>query len=328
LRKRVINTLSVSILLLVFVLAIPAMAKNDNTNVSNTTTLTIGNSTITFAPGVDPDTFKNITNFSSNIAKTFSVNLSKYNIFMSKDQFIKENEKFIEFLRQYHGNDATNQIVNEEYIKYIASTTSLTGSTSPSSITTGTELTNSLSTSGNIVQVPYVNGAYLWPYINNAQSTSSDVGPVNLIWLHTNKGIFEYEYLTFNPLWTGANGWTEYGLAGGSPSSLSWYTSYLQADQLELGSYFASRYHVLLFGTIHDSTDNFDWVYGSAHHEYFSVQTNPLCIDHVIYDNGYTQGMQMVMDATKNCPYSWYGTVSLDNPRYLSNGVTFEIWMQ
>lgn len=199
-------------------------------------------------------------------SKTFSVDLSKYDKELTKEEFLKANQKNIEKLAEKFGRESAEKMADTEYNRIFIQSTAIK------------------TVSSSVVNV-WGYDIYLWPYQARNPSTSDPTtSPVNFIVLNYNAA--ELMAYLQSEGWSVGYGWNEYGLRGQSSNSLSWINCDLYPlwTQMELGSYFGDRYHAVISNGLSSSSLGDDWSYGNCHREYWTGT------DHLVYGNGFNDG--------------------------------------
>jgi hypothetical protein len=200
-------------------------------------------------------------------SEAYSVNAADYDKPMTKDEFCDANSEYIKYLEKQFGEENAHKIVDAAY-----------------------DSTNKLSTleSTTIVRINS-NDMYLWPYHNDQTSTSSWKGCINAIFF--DKTVDEMAaILKGTGNWGSAEGWTEWGLHGPNLNNMVWTNSPgynpLGNHQLEDGSFFGNRYHLVLTDGHYSSSLGDYWCYGNCHYEYWSWSG----YTHYLYSNSFNTG--------------------------------------
>jgi hypothetical protein len=193
------------------------------------------------------------------------------NGYITRKEFADLNADYFNLVRQKSGlkQSEIDKLIDREYAK---------GSNNLSPLTTS-----------SVIQIENKD-IYMWPWSNTLPDTSSSSGSVNLIFYGKTHGQMD-TYMRNNALnlfQTGI-GLGEFGYRGSSSGSMGW-TFTGAAAQLEYGSYYASRYHLVLLDGLYSATLNKDWTYGNCHHEYWSDSG----YTHYLYANGEDQGRAFV----------------------------------
>ncbi|WFN36588.1 hypothetical protein L1994_10670 [Methanomicrobium antiquum] len=199
------------------------------------------------------DEFVKIGNINLPLTKSdiFQIDSKKYDKPMTKAQFEEENAEYIKFLYSQFGDQAKKMIDH----KYSSSVGDLT----------------KVSTTTSIIHIGS-NDMYLWPCINAQTSTSASEGQINVIFF--DKTVDEVKSILSQKGWGNALGWSRWGLHGSNLNNMIWTKSVgedaIGSDQVEDGSYFGNRYHLVLIDGHHSSSINDDWCYGDCHYEIFT----------------------------------------------------------
>jgi len=193
------------------------------------------------------------------------------NGYLTRKEFADLNAAYFDLVRQRSGlnQSALDKIIDQEYNKGSKSLAPMTSST--------------------VIQIENKD-IYMWPWSNTLPVTSSSSGSVNLIFYGKTHGQMD-TYMRNNALnlfHTGI-GLGEFGYRGSSAGSMGW-TITGAAAQLEYGSYYTSRYHLVLLDGLYSSVMNKDWTYGNCHHEYWSDSGHT----HYLYAHGEDQGRAFV----------------------------------
>jgi hypothetical protein len=253
--------------------------------------------------------FSNISmsNLSSKIVGYVSPDM---NVNMSKEEFLKINAPHIKFLRKSLSQSDVDQMMETAYNKAINNDVKSASTGSSKSI-------------NSIVQI----GGYdivLWPYSNTAQNTNAYSGSVNLFFFGMTKSqVVNYMENSAAILYSDADGTQEFGIRGPSVGSMSW-TSVPMHYQLQDGSYFGTRYHLIVFEGDYSSSLQENWCYGQTHKEYWSwINPGP---DHFLYGNAFdlarthfNQAMNGAKPMSSMYLYSEY-------PGY-ADGYAYTYWM-
>ena len=229
------------------------------------------------------------TNLSLTKSDIFQIDSKKFDKPMTKAQFEEENAEYIKFLYSQFGDQAKNMIDHE----YISSVGDLTKAGSKTSI----------------IHIGS-NDMYLWPCINAQKSTSASEGQINAIFF--DKTVDEIKSILSQKGWGNALGWSRWGLHGSNLNNMIWTKSIgedvIGSDQVEDGSFFGDRYHLVLIDGHHSSSINDDWCYGDCHYEYFSIEEKT----HLPYPNSENAGRDhLYSDLLNEASASW---IYLQNP--------------
>lgn len=188
-------------------------------------------------------------------SKVIPIDAEKYNKPMSKEEFYRANEEYIKFLTKQFGEEIATKMVEDAYVE-----------------TTEHFLNKDVMNVGDIEQI-LNEDVYIWPYGSRDTTMSDDDGPINLIFFNRNRNVLMNTFITTGQ-WHRAMGWGECGLRGDSLASLQWVASdgvdAPNGGQLEQGSYFTTRYHLVLFDGCYDP-DIGNWCYGNCHYEEFRL---------------------------------------------------------
>jgi hypothetical protein len=255
----------ISVVLLALLLA--GMAMVPIVNAAN------ADSTIAPQSATTDDTLT-ISGVSLNVAPStaFTVDLSKFNKPLTKDQFAKFNQKNIEYLSHQFGKAIAQKMSDDQY----------------GQVTQNSQL-SPMYVSPNVLQI-WGYDIYLWPYQSQSRSTSDQsASPVNFIVFKNNA--FQVENYLLNHGWQAALGWDEWGLHGKSSGSLHWTDSTYQGyifTQVQQGSYYTNRYHAVLIDADYSNSLGNSWSYGNCHYEYWNGVT------HIIYANGWNSGRSQI----------------------------------
>jgi len=163
---------------------------------------------------------------------------------------------------------------------------------------------------------------YIWRWISGSATNTNDIkGPNNVIFYNRDRAGISSE-LRGTGDWKMAYGWTEYSIEGSSPTELTSVSSRGgdAQSQLEDGSYFESRYHLLLFPGSTDPNEG-SWCFGNCHYEYW----DPDALNHYLYQNSCDQGRDHVYNSiiSNNLPLSSRLWVNLHNA-HSSSGASGE----
>jgi hypothetical protein len=212
---------------------------------------------------------------------------------LTRAQFIKTNQRYIDLLAKKFGNETALKIADNEYSRISAQKSSVQ-TVSPSVV------------SSTPLQIGGYN-IYLWPYNSeSASQTDPAVGPITFVFYHNALDLMTY--LSGHGWTVTFVGWDEWGYHGSSSSSLHWSDSNLGTGiwgQLQQGSEFGDRYHTIITAGDYSSSLGSYWSYGNCHHEYYSNG------QHIVYANGWNQGRSQLY-STLSGGYSAYW-VSLYN---------------
>lgn len=220
-------------------------------------------------------------------SKVYSTDSIKYNKPMTKEEFQEANAGYIKFLREQFG-DKAQQLIDDAY----ASST-----------------TEATKTSTTIVRIGSYD-MYLWPYFNTDTTTSSNSGGINAIFF--DKTVDEMaSYLKGNG-WGSALGWTEWGLHGPNLDNMVWTNSPgsnpLGNYQLEDGSYYGDRYHLVMTDGHYSPNIGDYWCYGNCHYEYWSWSG----LTHYLYPDSSDSGRDhLYSELSGDASASW---IYLQNP--------------
>jgi len=220
-------------------------------------------------------------------SKVFFVDSTKYDKQMTKEEFQEANAGYIEFLYEQFG-DKAQQLIDDAYA------------------TSATETTKRSTT---IVRIGSYD-MYLWPYINTEPNTSSNNGGVNAIFFR--KTVDEMASTLKSNGWESALGWTEWGLHGPNLDNMIWTNSPgsnpLGNHQLQDGSYFGDRYHLVMIDGHYSPNIGDDWCYGNCHYEYWSWSG----MTHYLYPNSLDSGRDhLYNELSDDASASW---IYLQNP--------------
>jgi hypothetical protein len=212
-------------------------------------------------------------------------NISKTEL--TKEQFIASNQRYIDALAEKFGKDRANKMADEEYARIIGKTT-------------GMKTASVSYVSSNVLQISGYD-IYLWPYHSESQSlTDPATTPITFVFYHD--AITLMSYLSSHSWGVTYVGWNEWGEHGSSSSSLHWTDSNLGTGlwgQLQQGSEFGDRYHVIITAGDYSSSLGRYWAYGNCHHEYYSNG------QHLVYSNGWNEG-RSTLYSTLSGGYSAY----------------------
>lgn len=212
---------------------------------------------------------------------------------ISRQEFEKANAEYIKFLEKNFNQTVVDEMVDNEYKKsqkeMSSSSTAQTTSVPP------------------VIQIGGYD-IYLWPYTNSASNGNSFTGTINLIFYGmTNSQVANYFKNNGYAKYHDAEGWTEYGYHGESLSAMQWTSSpSLSPYQLEDGSYFGDRYHLILISGDYSLSLGKNWCYGQTHYEYWSTTA----LTHYIYPNGFDTAKAHLATVNPSLPKS---LVSLNN---------------
>ncbi|MDD3932942.1 MAG: hypothetical protein PHP55_03715 [Methanoculleus sp.] len=212
------------------------------------------------------------------------IDAEKYNKPMSKEEFYQANEEYIKFLSEQFGEEVAAKMVENAYAKM-----------------TEYSLNSGAMNVGHIEQI-LNEDVYIWPYVSRDTTMSDDDGPINLIFFNIRRSPLMNSFITTGQ-WQRAMGWGECGLRGDSLASLQWVGSdgvdAPNGGQLENGSYFTTRHHLVLFDGCYDSDIGY-WCYGNCHYEEFRLPSGIALPYHGLYDNSMTLGRDHVLEFARN----------------------------
>lgn len=203
---------------------------------------------------------------------------------LSKDEFIKVNAEHIKFLENTLGKRAASKMADKAF--HVSSNQNILAQAS---------LIQPFSVSRTIRKIDG-RDIYIWPYLSQLR-TSSDPNAcsVNFIVFNKDASGLAIELLTKN-LHQG-RGWTEYGLHGQSDSNLVWTDSPgipplsdFTLRQLEEGSYFGKRYHIILIDGHYSNSLKGSWCYGNIHYEYWDWKS----WTHILYPYSLDKGRDKI----------------------------------
>jgi hypothetical protein len=204
---------------------------------------------------------------------------------LSRLEFEKSNAEYIKFLQKNFNQSVVNQMVDNEYKK-------------------SQKGMNAISTAQTLSVPPVIQiggrDIYLWPYTNSAPNGNSFTGTTNLIFYGmTNSQVANYFKNNGYFKYHDALGWTEYGYHGQSLSAMQWTSSPSNSPyQLEDGSYFGNRYHLVLTSGHYSLSLGKNWCYGQTHYEYWST-INP---GHWLYPNSFDVAKNHLVTSNPSLP--------------------------
>jgi hypothetical protein len=195
---------------------------------------------------------------------------NNYNIPMTKEEFYISNADYFKFLSSNLGENAARSILDEAY--------------NESKIHEGPSLRNTLTDS--IVQIQG-DDVYIWPYQNTQKNMDSRTGNINAIFYNRETSQIASE-LRNTGHWHNGAGLNEWGLHGDNPTYMTWSSSPgLNGDyQLEDGSYFGDRYHLVLTDGDWEPNLQMNWCYGNCHYEYWDTRA----LTHYVHPDGWDTG--------------------------------------
>jgi len=211
-----------------------------------------------------------------------SIDSKNYNEPMTKEEFEKENAEYIKFLNDRFGDKAL-KIIDNAYL---------------------TSNSKSTKSSTSILHIGSYD-MYLWPYFNSQTSTSSNNGGINAIFFDKNVDEMA-SILKDTGNWGSALGWTEWGLHGPNLDNMVWTNSPGSNPngnhQLEDGSYYGNRYHLVMTEGHLSSSIGDDWCYGNCHYEYWDWDDR----NHYLYPDSLDSGRDHLYDELSNdASISW-----------------------
>lgn len=229
---------------------------------------------------------------------------------MSKEEFLKINDEHIKFLKKSLSQSDIDQMMENEYQKATSKDTKSVSTGSSKSI-------------NSIVQV----GGYdivLWPYSNTAQNTNSYSGSINLFFFGMTKSqVVNYMKNNAAITYSDADGTEEFGIRGPSVGSMSW-TSVPMHYQLQKGSYFGVRHHLIVFEGGYSSSYGDDWCYGQTHKEYWSwINPGP---NHFLYDDAFDLARTQFNQAMNGAKPMSNMYLYSEFPNY-ADGYAYTYWM-
>ena len=200
-----------------------------------------------------------------------SIDSQKYDIPITREEFMSNNKEYIDFLAEKNGRKSAIKTMDEKYTTLITAYEKQKNAQK--------DLKASATTT--ILQIWGAN-IFIWPWESQIQSTSDpNTNPVTFVSI----GKSQYSLLTYllNHGWVNALGDSEGGLSGSSLSSISWHTvsTYYQVEK---GNPLTYRYHVIIHPGMYESNYQKWWSYGECHYEYWNGN------DHIILSNGFDSG--------------------------------------
>ena len=226
-------------------------------------------------------------------SKAYSIDSATYDRPMTKEEFQEANAGYIKFLREQVGDDKTQQLIDDAY----------------TALTTG-----AMRSDATIVRIGLYD-MYLWPYLNTDTDTSNGEG-INAIFF--DKTVDEMASFLKSNGWGSALGWTEWGLHGPNLDNMVWTNSPgsnpLGNHQLEDGSYYGDRYHLVMVDGHYSPNIGDDWCYGNCHYEYWSWDG----LTHYLYPDSSNVGRDHLYGALSgDASASW---IYLQNPSGIFDG--------
>jgi len=203
---------------------------------------------------------------------------------MTRDEFAEDNAAYFAFLKKELNLDqsAVDKIIDREYSKAKGSK-SVTKSAMASA--------DSFDPSDASYNIPG-SDIYLWPYTNTLPTKDAASGSINQVFIGKTRSQMD-SYMQNNAynLFHNGIGLSEWGNRN-SFLVMEWVSSPAD-DQLEYGSYFGNRYHMILFEGGFSLSLWKNWCYGSTHYEYWSDEDT----NHYLYGNGFNLGREFVDDS-------------------------------
>ena len=231
--------------------------------------------TAVFVPAVSAEIFNDGKKEIREAQWTYSsiIQKSQYDNY---NDFCLENSKYYKYLSEKFGKAEAEKFFSDEYKK----------------ISSELEKNRDAKVSTQITHL--TSNIYFWPYGNRDTLTSPNSGPVNVIFLNTDRTQITSDLKNTGD-WVGALGFTEYGLCGPSTSQLVWRDSHgggIIGDQLEAGNPLFLRYHLVLFDGFTDPVEG-DWSYGNCHIDEFRLP-----LSHVVPEDGCNDGRHYIQSFT------------------------------